>query len=98
MITSPRSGCLYRGTGLSYNDDKQPPLVSDVCISKLVSVVRTSPRSGCLYPGTGLSYNLDNISDKEKISKGLFPHQISHQRLLERCRLMIDKKLHHAFF
>src|SRR4051812_28786676 len=67
VITSPRSGCLYRGTGLSYNDDKQPPHVSDVRISKLVSVVITSPRSRCLYRGIGFSYNFSiyqiNLND-----------------------------------
>src|SRR3954470_18521261 len=36
---------------------------------------------------------LDNISDKEKISKGLFPHQTSHQYLEMRRHLMVIKKL-----
>src|SRR3954470_10331332 len=36
---------------------------------------------------------LDNISYKEKISKGLFPHQTSHQHLEMRYHLMVIKKL-----
>src|SRR3954466_3706520 len=36
---------------------------------------------------------LDNISDKEKISKGLFPHQTSYQHLEVRYHLMVIKKL-----
>src|SRR3954471_9883422 len=36
---------------------------------------------------------LDNISDKEKISKGLFPHQTSHQHLEMRYHLTVIKKL-----
>src|SRR3954469_6122315 len=35
---------------------------------------------------------LDNTSDKEKISKGLFPHQTSHQHLEMRRHLMVIKK------
>src|SRR3954467_899001 len=72
VITSPRSGCLYRGTGLSYNDDKQPPHISDVRISKLVLVVITSPRSGCLYRGTGLSYNWTISQIKREFPKVCF--------------------------
>src|SRR3954466_3817408 len=40
---------------------------------------------------------LDNISDKEKISKGLFPHQTSHQHLEMRYHLMVIKKLQRVF-
>src|SRR3954463_8618177 len=36
---------------------------------------------------------LDNISDKEKISKGLFPHQTSYQHLEVRYHLTVIKKL-----
>src|SRR3954471_6105247 len=36
---------------------------------------------------------LDNISYKEKISKGLFPHQTSHQHLEMRYHLTVIKKL-----
>src|SRR3954464_12541659 len=36
---------------------------------------------------------LDDISDKEKISKGLFPHQTSYQHLEVRYHLMVIKKL-----
>src|SRR3954469_16161628 len=40
---------------------------------------------------------LDNTSDKEKISKGLFPHQTSHQHLEMRRHLMVVKKLQGLF-
>src|SRR3954467_10407466 len=36
---------------------------------------------------------LDDISDKEKISKGLFPHQTSYQHLEVRYHLTVIKKL-----
>src|SRR3954463_2483949 len=36
---------------------------------------------------------LDDISDKERISKGLFPHQTSHQHLEMRYHLTVIKKL-----
>src|SRR3954471_10242059 len=40
---------------------------------------------------------LDNISDKEKIPKGLFPHQTSHQHLEMRYHLTVIKKLQRLF-
>src|SRR3954470_19975538 len=40
-----------------------------------------------------LHHLLEDISDEEKISKGLFPHQTSHQHLEVRYHLMVIKKL-----
>src|SRR4051812_41886627 len=40
---------------------------------------------------------LDNISYKEKIPKGLFPHQTSHQHLEMKYHLTVIKKLQRVF-
>src|SRR3954469_9048367 len=40
---------------------------------------------------------LDNISDKEKIYKGLFPHQTSYQHLEVRYHLMVKRNFKGLF-